>query len=451
MNKIMKRMNVDFLHGPIVKSLILFAIPILISSIFQQMYNMVDTMIVGHLLGDQALAAMGACTSISDLLVGFAVGVGNGMSVVSARSFGAGKTDLLKKSVAMTICLGTIVTVLISAGGSIILRPLLEILNTPAEIVEQSYSYVSVIVSCAMVMMAYNLSAGLLRSIGNSVIPLVFLILSSVLNVVLDIVFIATFQMGVRGAAYATIISQGVSAVLCIHYIWKKAPSLVPERRHFVYDNKLCTELLGQGISMGLMGSIVSCGTLILQSGINGFGTLIIAGHTAARKVHGICCMVVGTMSMALSTFVSQNYGAGQRERIVRAVRYMYIYNILAAVLITVGLLVFARPLVQFITGSNEPEVLDNAHMYLIIVGPFYGILGILLQLRSALLGIGEKVVPIISSVIELAGKIVFVMVFIPRFQYMAVIFCEPVVWCLMTAQLMFSYYRNPFIRGEAE
>ncbi len=449
MKRISKLFEVDFLQGPIVKSLIIFAIPILISSIFQQMYNMVDTMIVGNYLGDEALAAMGACASISDLLVGFALGVGNGMAVVTARSFGAGKRELLKKSVAMTICLGVLVTVIISGVGSMILRPLMELLNTPAEIIDQSYSYVSVIVSSAIVMLAYNLSAGMLRAIGNSFMPLVFLIVASGLNIVLDIVFISKFGMGVQGAAIATVISQGVSAIFCIIYIWMKAPMLVPERRHFVFDKNLCAELLGQGISMGLMGSIVSCGTVILQSGINGFGTLIIAGHTAARKMHSVCTMLIATMSMALSTFVSQNRGAGQRERIVRAVKYMYVYDIVVAGMISVVLWLFAKPIVQFITGSGEPVVLDNATLYMKIVGPFYGVLGVLLQTRSTLQGIGEKLLPIISSIIELVGKVIFVVVFIPKFQYMAVIFCEPVIWCAMAAQLLFCYYRNPFVRGE--
>ena len=273
MNRISKWFKVDFLQGPIIRSLVIFAIPIFISSVFQQMYNMVDTMIVGNYLGDEALAAMGACSSISDLMVGFCLGVGSGMAVVTARSFGAGERNLLKKSVAMTMVLGTLVTLVISTCGGLFLRKLLELLNTPSEIIDQSYSYISTIVAGTLVMLAYNLSAGMLRAIGNSIMPLVFLIVSSLLNIGLDIVFISELHMGVRGAAIATVISQGISALLCIVYIWKKAPMLVPSREHFKFDKELCGELLGQGISMGLMGSIVSCGSVILQSGINGFGT----------------------------------------------------------------------------------------------------------------------------------------------------------------------------------
>ena len=448
MNRISKLFKVDFLQGPIIRSLVIFAIPIFISSVFQQMYNMVDTMIVGNYLGDEALAAMGACSSISDLMVGFCLGVGSGMAVVTARSFGAGKLDLLKKSVAMTMVLGTLVTLVISTCGGLFLRKLLELLNTPAEIIDRSYSYISTIVAGTLVMLAYNLSAGMLRAIGNSIMPLVFLIISSVLNVGLDIVFISELHMGVRGAAIATVISQGISALLCIIYIWKKAPMLVPSREHFRYDRGLCGELLGQGISMGLMGSIVSCGSVILQSGINGFGTLIIAGHMAARKMHSVCMMFMGTMSMACSTFVSQNKGAGNRERILRVINYMYVYDVATAIFLTVGLSFVARPLVQMITGSAEEILLNNACRYLYVAGPFYGVLGVLLQTRSALQGIGEKLLPIVSSVIEMVGKVIFTIVFIPRFGYEAVIWCEPLIWCAMTAQLLVSYYRNPFVRG---
>lgn len=448
MNRISKLFKVDFLQGPIIRSLFIFAIPLFISSVFQQMYNMVDTMIVGNYLGDQALAAMGACSSISDLMVGFCLGVGNGMAVVAARSFGAGNQKVLKKSVAMTIVLGALVTVVISVLGSAALKPLMVLLNTPVEIIDQSYSYVSIIVACALVMLAYNLSAGMLRAIGNSFMPLIFLIISSGLNVVLDILFISQFNMGIQGAAIATVISQGVSAILCILYIWKKAPMLVPGREHFTFDKNLCSELLGQGLSMGLMGSIVSCGTVILQSGINGFGTLIIAGHTAARKLHSVCMMFMATMSMACSTFVSQNKGAGNRDRIIRAINYMYVYDVATAAIITFALHFLARPAVALITGSTEAVVLDNATMYLHVAGPFYAVLGVLLQTRSALQGIGEKLLPIISSVIEMVGKVIFTAVFIPMFGYTAVIFCEPIIWCAMAAQLLFCYYRNPFIRG---
>ena len=439
--------EVNFLEGPIFRALVLFAIPLFVSNIFQQLYNTVDTMIVGNCLGDLSLAAIGSCAAIFDLLVGFALGIGNGLSIVTARSFGAGDGDLLKKSVACSIVIGIVSSAVLTAVGILILCPLLAVLNTPEEILEEAYSYISVITWFIIIMFAYNLCAGLMRAIGNSVMPLVFLVVSSLANIVLDLLLIMQFHMGIRGAAVATVISQGMSVILCVFYIWKKVPLLIPGREHFRFDRGLYMEMAGQGLSMGFMNSIVSAGSVILQYGINGLGTLIIAGHTAARKLYMFFNMPFIAMSMSMSTFVSQNKGAGQGKRVRKALKYSYLFDVAAAGVITVLLLSAAPALVKLISGSGEPKLLHNGSLYLTVVGPFYAVLGVLIQSRCALQGIGEKLLPLISSVIELVGKILFVLIFIPRFQYMAVIFCEPAIWCVMTVQLLYSLYRNPFIR----
>ena len=441
--------KVDFLHGPILKSLVLFAIPMLISSLFQQLYNMVDTMIIGHYLGDDSLAAMGACSSIYSLIVGFALGIGSGMSIVNARSYGAGDLDKLKRSVASSICIGLCVAAVATIFGGILLRPILELLHTPENIIEEAYLYVSTIVSGVAITMTYNLCSGMLRAIGNSFMPLVFLIVSSILNVFLDLVMIVQFSMGVRGAALATVLSQAVSAVLCAAYIVKKTPILVPKKEHFRYDAELWKELFAQGISMALMGSIVSIGTVILQYAINGFGSLTIVAHMAARKIYSLFCLAINVTSMAVSTFVSQNKGAGNRERIVKVMKYAYIYDVLAAGVITVALWAFGEQMVIWLTGTEDPIVLENAVLYLRLIGPFLAILGMLLQTRSALQGIGEKLLPIMSSVIEMVGKILFAVFIIPKMGYFAVIICEPIIWCVMVAELLWAFWRNGFVRGE--
>ena len=441
--------KVDFLHGPIIKSLVLFAIPMLISSLFQQLYNMVDTMIIGHYLGDDSLAAMGACSSIYSLIVGFALGIGSGMSIVNARSYGAGDLDKLKRSVASSICIGLCVAAVATIFGGILLRPILELLHTPENIIEEAYLYVSTIVSGVAITMTYNLCSGMLRAIGNSFMPLVFLIVSSILNVFLDLVMIVQFSMGVRGAALATVMSQAVSAVLCAAYIVKKTPILVPKKEHFRYDAELWKELFAQGISMALMGSIVSIGTVILQYAINGFGSLTIVAHMAARKIYSLFCLAINVTSMAVSTFVSQNKGAGNRERIVKVMKYAYIYDVLAAGVITVALWAFGEQMVIWLTGTEDPIVLENAVLYLRLIGPFLAILGMLLQTRSALQGIGEKLLPIMSSVIEMVGKILFAVFIIPKMGYFAVIICEPIIWCVMVAELLWAFWRNGFVRGE--
>ena len=443
--------DVDLIHGPIFQSLMIFALPLLVSNIFQQLYNTVDTMVVGNYLGDVSLAAIGACTSIYDLLVGFALGIGNGLAIVTARSFGSQDKELLKKSVASSLVIGVMVSLALTIIGMTFLYPLLEILNTPLDIIQEAYSYISVIVLFIFVMFAYNLCAGLMRAIGNSVMPLVFLIVSSLLNVILDILFITQFHMGIQGAAVATVISQGVSVVLCIIYIFKKTQILLPSKKHFQIDKELYKELLEQGFSMGFMSSIVSAGSVILQYGINNLGYLIIAGHTAARKLYMFFNMPFTAMAIGISTFVSQNRGANQRERIQKAMKYAYIYDVIMAAIVTMIIFIFGSSLVKLISGSSESVVLENGTLYLMMVGPFYAILGILMQTRYALQGLGQKLLPLISSVIEFIGKIIFVFVFIPQFQYIAVIFCEPVIWCVMCLQLVYSLYTNPYMKGQQE
>lgn len=443
-----KKFTVDLLHGPILKAMLVFAVPLFFSGVFQQLYNTMDTVIIGHTLGDEALAAMGAAAAIYDLLMGFALGIGNGLAIVTARSFGSGDTDHLKRSVAASIVIGVCITAVITVGGSLILRPFLEVLHTPAEILDQSYAYISTITIFIGVMFAYNLCAGLLRAIGNSMMPLVFLILSSLLNIALDFYFITQLSMGVRGAAVATVIAQGVSVIACLVYIGKKAGILIPKGEHFVRDRALYQEMLAQGFSMAIMSSIVSAGTAVLQSGINNLGYLVIAGHVAARKLFSLLMIPYIAISQTISTFVAQNYGAGQMGRIRRAVKYSY----LCGAVLTAGITLFTIPLaptmVRLLSGSSEAVVIENGALYLRVVAPCLMLLSLINPTRFGLQSIGKKLLPVISSVIELIGKCLFVALLIPRFQYMAVIFCEPVIWAFMDLELLWAFWSNPKVRA---
>ena len=439
-------MNVDLMHGPILKSLVVFMLPIFVSNLFQQLYNTVDTMIVGNVLGDTALAAIGSCGSIYELLVGFGLGIGNGLAIVAARSYGAQDDELLKKTVAGSVVIGLIASLCITTAGFFGLHPLLELLDTPAEILEDAYSYIIVIDLGVIVMFAYNLCAGLLRAIGNSFMPLVFLLISSGLNIVLDLLFIAKIGMGVRGAAVATVISQGVSVLLCVVYVSAKVKLLIPGREHFKVGQHLYWELFSQSISMGLMSSIVSAGSVVLQYGINGLGTLVIAGHTAARKMFMFTDMPLLSMASAGSTFVSQNRGANQPKRIRKGMKEIYLYSVCVAVAAVLLMRVGAEWMVAFVSGSSEPVVLENGARYLLWNAPFYAVLGVLLSTRYALQSLGQKVLPLFSSVIEFVGKIVFVVLLIPKFQYNAVILCEPIIWCFMALYLVIVYLHDPFV-----
>ena len=290
---------------------------------------------------------------------------------------------------------------------------------------------------------AYNLGAGILRAVGNSLMPLVFLIVSSVLNIGLDLWFITGLGMGVRGAAVATVLAQGVSVILCVLYILKSVRILIPSKRHFQPDKKLYLEMLEQGGSMGLMNCLVCAGTAILQTGINDLGYLVIAGHTSARKLFSFFLMPLTAMVASVNTFVSQNFGAGKMKRIRKAVKAAYLYNAIVTAVLVLLVNIFAPYLIRFISGSEEAVIIENGTMYLRVVAPAFFVLGVINNTRTALQAIGSKVLPVLSSIIELIGKVLFVLLLVPKFQYQAVIFCEPVIWCFMAVELVISFWKK--------
>ena len=440
-----KQVQINMLDGPIFSAMVRFAIPVLFSSIFQQLYNTMDTVIVGHTLGETALAAIGSAAPVYDLLMGFALGMGNGLSIVTARSYGSKDENTLKKSVAGSLVIGLVLTIVLTLITRVGLLPFLKLLKTP----EESYRYSSCITLFMGVTFAYNLGAGILRAVGNSLMPLVFLIVSSVLNIGLDLWFITGLGMGVRGAAVATVLAQGVSVILCVLYILKSVRILIPSKHHFQPDKKLYLEMLEQGGSMGLMNCLVCAGTAILQTGINDLGYLVIAGHTSARKLFSFFLMPLTAMVASVNTFVSQNFGAGKMKRIRKAVKAAYLYNAIVTAVLVLLVNIFAPHLIRFISGSEKAVIIENGTMYLRVVAPAFFVLGVINNTRTALQAIGSKVLPVLSSIIELIGKVLFVLLLVPKFQYQAVIFCEPVIWCFMAVELVISFWRNPYIRAE--
>ena len=439
---------VDLINGPIMKNLLIFMLPILVSYIFQQLYNAVDTAIVGHYLGEQSLAAVGANVAIFDLMVMFAQSLGNGLCIVVSRSFGAGDEKMLRKSVAGSLVIGAGTIAVMTVLNLLGLGPLLRILGTPEAIYGEALAYIRIIGGGIVVMFAYNLLSSLLRAIGNSAMSLVFLIISSVLNIILDVILVAGVGMGVRGAATATVIAQGISAVLCAGYILKREQVLIPHREDFDCGKELYLELAGQGYALAFMGSIVNIGSVILQYGINSLGATVIAGHTTARKIFILCALPNLSMGMAISTFVSQNRGADQRERIIRGVKESYVYDLVCGVFTIIILFLFADELAGLISGSTNPELIGNVVSYVRFAAVFSGVLGILHQTRLALQGLGVKFTPIITSFIELAGKCIFAWILVPKMGYRAVILCEPLIWCVMALHLVIAFFTNPYIRG---
>lgn len=435
--------KIDLTKGNIVKVLLAFMFPILLANLCQQLYNTVDTMIVGHYLGDDALAAMGATASLFELLVGFATGVGNGFSVVIARFVGAKDHERLKKSVASSMVLSGGLTLIIMVLSLFALKPLMTILNTPVEIYEMAYSYLFIICICVGITVSYNLSSGILRAKGNSLIPLIALFVSSVLNIGLDLYFVVQLQMGIKGAAFATVIAQAVSAILCIGYIVYREHSLLPTSDSFHYDQELYHDLIGQGLSMGMMLSIVSMGTVLLQMAINQCGTEVIAGYMAARKAMSFFTMPMLTLATALTTFVSQNLGANDIQRIKKGVDYSNLMVICWSLLSIVFVYWISKELVVLISSSQNQNVIHYGSTYIKISAVFFPVLAVLFNLRCSLQGLGQKIVPLFSSIIEFVGKLFFVTVLASRTGFMGICFTEPIIWVFMLMQLLWSYYHS--------
>lgn len=439
--------NVDLLNGPIFSSLLKFMVPIMLSSVLQQLYNAVDTAIVGNFLGEHSLAAIGACSSVFEMLVGLSVSLASGFGLVVASYYGMGDEQNLRKAVAGAITIGIGTSLLLTLLCNFFLRPLLQAIHTPESIFEESYIYIHIICSWMAVTFAYNLFSVFLRSIGNSIMPLIFLAVSTLLNLFLDIVLISVFSMGIAGSAVATIISQGVSVVLCVVYILHKAPFLVPHRRDFRISRQVYQRLIGQVYSMAVSGSVVSCGSVILQAGVNGLGEGIIASNIAARKVFAVCNLPFGSMGLAMATFVSQNKGAGNLPRIRLGLKTGILYNLVADVGMSIFLWTTGKLWIHLISGSEDANIIYAGAQLLYVVGPFFIAMGLLDLAKYTLQALGSKIFPLVSSVIELAGKCLFTAFLIPRFGYTAVIFCEPLIWCAMAVQLWICLCRHPDFR----
>ena len=438
----------DLINGNILSSLVSFTFPLLVSLVFQQLYNAVDAVIVGNFLKESSLAAIGSSAVLFELLVGFGNGFGNGLSIVAARAFGSGDEKKLKKVVASSLALTFLVTLFITVVSRFTLMKALTLLGTPEEIKDEAFSYINTVTLFVCVLFAFNLLSGLLRAIGNSFMPLVFLIVSSIMNIFLDLLFITKIGLGIRGAAIATVIAQGFSAVLCLVYILKKARILLPSKCHFTFEKRLLSDLFAQGFSMALMGALVSSGTVVLQSAINGFGKFVIAGHIAARKIFSIVNIPLIALGTASSTFVSQNLGAGKADRIKKGISISVLIGIVWALLLIASMKFTIRPLLMFISGSTNETLLEYGTNYMYFCIPFFLVLGTLFITRNSLQGLGSKVLPLISSIIELVGKIFFTAVIVKRIGLWGIIICEPLIWVVMTAQLLFVFVRHPALRG---
>lgn len=438
-------------EGRPVKLILLFAIPVFLGNLFQICYSLVDTKIVGSILGETALAAVGSVSVLYTLLTGFFNGLSLGFSVLTARFYGSGEDRKLKENVAGAIILGFSTAAVIITAVAILIRPILTLLNVPPEQMEMALSYITLLVWGMFVTLAYNLCANTLRAIGDSLTPLIFLVIAALTNVALDYLFILVFDMGVRGAAVATLLSQLLSVALCLVRIRQGFPILYLSREHFVLlKDSVCT-LYQSGLSMGLMSSLVNLGTLVLQSGINQLGTDIIVAHTAARKVCEIWGLPVSVLGSSMATYCGQNYGAGRYDRIRQGMKSVLILGAAWDGVVFILAHTVSSYLIRFITSSDNEEIIYWGTTYLRVDMSFLIVTMFIVILRNCMQGFGDYKTPILSSFIELVGKLVFTFVFVRMFGYWGIIWTEPVIWFLMVIPLAVMTLRNPVIKDRGQ
>ena len=431
----------DMTQGNAVRMILAFAIPLFIGNIFQQVYSMVDTMVAGYCLGDQAIAAIGATSSLYGLVIDLAWGLNSGFSLVVTQAFGAHDQGKLRKAIGGMMLLDGVITAVLTVLALLFLTPLMRLMNTPDSIFEQAYSYMAVIFAGMLATICYNMFAGILRAFGNSKTPLYFLIFSSLLNIALDLLFVAVFHMGVGGAALATIVSQAVSGILTGIYVYRTYRDMMPRREDFRLDKRLTKELLSTGSAMAFMYSVISLGSVVFQGATNALGEAVITAHTAARRIINILMQPLSTIMDASGTFVAQNWGAQQKRRIRETLRKVMGVEAAWGLFACLIVYLFGRAIIQFTTGTQNTDILDNAVMSLRIHFPFFPVLGILLAMRVAMQSMGQKIAPVISSVIELCMKVLSALWLIPAFGFVGTCVTEPITWIIMTAFLLIVYF----------
>lgn len=424
-------MKSDMTNGKIAPILIKFMLPLFIGNLFQQLYNMVDTLIVGRYVGEEALAAVGATGTIMFLMLGFANGLATGFTVLTSQSYGARDENRLRHSIANAVILAVIVTIITTLISTISMKSILRIMNTPDNIFDYSYSYIITIAYGICASVFYNLGASILRAVGNSRVPLYFLILSACLNVVLDFVCIVGLDLKTFGAALATVISQGTSAILCFIYIYKKQHSMWPRKDDWHLEARDTSHQLRVGVPMALQFAITASGTMIMQAAINLFGSTAVASFTAASKIQGLITQGMPSMGQTIAAYAGQNYGAGRFDRLKDGVKnsliIMTIYSIIAAVL-SLSLLEPA----MYLFFDSAQEVADHlpwALPYIRFCAMCYIPLSAIFIFRNMMQGCGFGLLPMLGGVVELVSRAVMAVLSMKLMIYELASACDPAAW----------------------
>ena len=434
---------IDMTKGNPTKLILSFIITIFIGNLFQQFYSMVDTAIVGQFVGVKALAAVGSTGGVLFLVQGFVNGLTHGFSVIVSQRYGANDQEGIKKATATAIYLSAIATVLLTVICTLGAKPILQLMNTPVDIIDDATLYVTIFFGGLVTIIVYNLLASLLRAFGDSKTPLYFLILASITNIILDLVLIINFKMGVAGAALATVASQGLSGFLCYVYILKKFDILKLKKEHFKYDKFLVRELMYISLPMALQYSITAVGVMILQVAVNSFGSTTVAAYTAASKVEQLVIQPGIALGMTMATYSAQNLGAHQIERIRLGVRKCTWITLIVNALSGVLVVLLGSYIVQLFIPAENIEALPLSQQYLNTVAIFFPILGLLFLYRFTLQGVGNTVVPMFAGVMELIMRTLVAFTLPGLLGYQGVCFASPFAWIGATVWLLWSYFRT--------
>ena len=417
--------------GNPLQHMIRFSIPLLIGMVFQQVYSVVDTMVAGYVLGDNAIAAIGSVHFLTNLIINTAASMNNGFAIVVTQSFGSGDKERMRKSIAGQLMLNVAFDLVLTVLALVFLPQMLRFLQIPETIFRDAYDYEFILIAGMVGTIFYNMLSSVLRAVGTSRTPLYFLILCSLMNVVLDLVFVAGLNMGIKGASLATIISQVTSAVLSGIYLLKNYKEILPQKEDFRVPKELLKDLLSTGIAMALMICVVDMGSIFYSRANNALGEVYITAHSAAYKYVGILMQPIGTMATTASTFVGQNWGAGKGERIRCCFKVILIAELVYCALGIALVFLLGDPMMRILTNSANEDVIRYGVISMRAHISFFPFLGFLLPLRTSLQAMKQKMAPLISSGIEMVLKII------------SFCFTEPIVWVAMVSYLVIFYFIN--------
>lgn len=431
----------DLTRGDPVKQILLFTVPLLIGNFFQQLYNMVDMVIVGRTINTRALAAIGATGAIAFLVVGVSFGLTSGFAVITAQRFGAGDEDGIRRSAATAVLLSLAVSLIMTVASVTTVYPLFRLMRTPGDIIDDSYRYIVVIYGGTIATVFFNLFSALLRALGDSLTPLLFLILACVVNIVLDYVLIVNFGMGVAGAGWATVAAQAFSVLLCLVYSLKRFPVLRLRRRDWRLSWDFARRQLAIGLSMGAQMAIIAVSVIFLQVAINRMGTDTVKAFSAAMKIDQLATQPMFSLGVAMATFAAQNYGAGKMRRIRDGARKGTMISIAMGafgclVMVTAGRWLLAL----FGIGVNEPDVVREARQYLNITSMFYFLLGLLFVFRNILQGMGKNTMPLASAAAEIVVRIFATFAFAHWWGVVGICLVNPLTWVGGLSMLLIGY-----------